>query len=221
MGKFMIFSLLWWITGSPFLAILVLLIVLYLLDLRFVRLLPNLFKPIQQSRRLSRLKQELRLNPHHTSAKHEAARIYMEKRRYQEALPYLQEIETVMSDSADFLCEYGLCKIKTGEREEGEALIKQALSKNPRVKYGEPYLYLGEAFASADAQKALAYLEEGRALHSSSVEVVYKIGMLYAQLQQPQQAKRAFAEAVDVYRDLPKFKKRQERRWALLAFFKK
>ncbi|MET3292807.1 UNVERIFIED_CONTAM: tetratricopeptide (TPR) repeat protein [Brevibacillus sp. OAP136] len=220
MAKFALFSLLWYITGSPILAILVLLIVLYLLDLRFVRLLPNLFRPIQLSRRLSRLKQDLRLSPHDTSAKLEVARIYMEKRRYQEALPYLQEIRNVMSDSAEFLCDLGICLIKTGAREAGEALILQALDKNPRVKYGEPYLYLSEAFAATDVNKAMAYLEECKKLHSSSVEVIYKMGLLYVLLQQQAEAKRAFAEAVEVYRGLPRYKKRQERRWAILAKLK-
>ncbi|RNB79622.1 hypothetical protein EDM56_29340 [Brevibacillus fluminis] len=220
MAKFALFSLLWYITGSPILAILVLLIVLYLLDLRFVRLLPNLFRPIQMSRRLSRLKQDLRLSPHDTSAKLEVARIYMEKRRYQEALPYLQEIRNVMSDSAEFLCDLGICLIKTGAREAGEALILQALDKNPRVKYGEPYLYLSEAFAATDVNKAMAYLEECKKLHSSSVEVIYKMGLLYVLLQQQAEAKRAFAEAVEVYRGLPRYKKRQERRWAILAKLK-
>ncbi|MGO0063286.1 tetratricopeptide repeat protein [Brevibacillus fluminis] len=220
MAKFALFSLLWYITGSPILAILVLLIVLYLLDLRFVRLLPNLFRPIQQSRRLSRLKQDLRLSPHDTSAKLEVARIYMEKRRYQEALPYLLEIRNVMSDSAEFLCDLGICLIKTGATGEGESLILQALDKNPRVKYGEPYLYLGEAFAATDVNKALAYLEECKKLHSSSVEVIYKMGLLYVQLRKPVEAKRAFAEAVEVYRGLPRYKKRQERRWAILAKLK-
>jgi tetratricopeptide (TPR) repeat protein len=216
----MLFSLLWYITGSPIVAILVLLVVLYVLDLRFVRLLPNLFKPIQQSRRLSRLKQDLRHSPHNTSAKLEVARICMEKRRYQEALVYLQEIRNVMADSAEFLCDYGICQIKTGAREDGEALIKEALAKNPRVKYGEPYLYLSEAFAATDIAKALAYLEECKSLHSSSVEVIYKMGLLYLQLQRQAEAKRAFAEAVEVYRGLPKYKKRQERRWAILAKLK-
>ncbi|MGD8189590.1 tetratricopeptide repeat protein [Brevibacillus ginsengisoli] len=220
MSKFLLFSILWWITGSPIAAILVLLFLLYLLDLRFVRLLPNLFKPFQLNRRLTKLKQELRLNPHDTAAKLEVARIYMEKRRYQEALKYLEEIKGVMQDSTEFLSDYGISLIKTGKIEAGEALIKEALAKNPRVKYGEPYLHLSEAFIHANKTKALAYLEECRSLHSSSVEVVYKMGVIYQQLQQKEQAKRTYAEAVDVYRGLPAYKKRTERRWAILARWK-
>lgn len=213
----MLFSLLWWITGSPIAAILVLLILLYVLDLRFVRLLPNVFRPIQQSRRLKKLKQELRVNPHNTSAKLDSARIYMEKHRYQEALVLLKEIQNAMRDSAEYWCEYGISLIKTGNIAEGETLIRQALEKNPRVKYGEPYLYLSEAFAKSNTGKALAYLEECRSIHSSSVEVVYKMGQIYTQLQQKELAKRTYAEALEVYRGLPAYKRRQERRWAILA----
>lgn len=220
MGKFILFSFLFWITGNPFVALFLLLAILYVLDLRYVRLLPNLFRPLQLNSQLAKCKQVLRLNPHDTSAKLEAARILMEKRRYQEALAYLQEIHSVMGESAEFLGDYGISLLKTGQTEMGEEMILKALALNPRVKYGEPYLYLSEAFAQKGTTKSLGYLKELQTLHSSSAEVYYRMGQLYQALGKSDEAKNAYLEAVDVYKGLPRYKKRMERRWMLLARLK-
>ncbi|MGG1652916.1 hypothetical protein [Paenibacillus sp. NRS-1780] len=45
-GKFLIFSLLWCLLGNPFLALLVLLILIYILDRSFVGVLPSLFRKL-------------------------------------------------------------------------------------------------------------------------------------------------------------------------------
>ncbi|WP_309225120.1 tetratricopeptide repeat protein [Paenibacillus sp. JMULE4] len=139
MGKLLIFSLLWWILGNPFVAIIVVIILFYLLDRRFIGMTPSVLKPLKRSRRLSKLKEELRLSPHHTSTKLDIARIYMEQKKYAAALELLDQVGEVMEDSADVLSEKGICKLKLGAVEEGERLILQAVQLNPRVKYGEPY----------------------------------------------------------------------------------
>ena len=67
LAKLFIFSFLFWIFGNPFVAFLVLMVVLYLLDRRFIGIFPNIFKPFQLSQRLRRVRQELSLSPsmHH------------------------------------------------------------------------------------------------------------------------------------------------------------
>ncbi len=221
MGKIALFSVLWWLTGSPFAALLIILLLLYVLDLRFVRLLPDITKPYRRWRRLSSLQSQLRLNPHDTSAKLEAARLLMEKRQFNEALSYLEEISLLMEDSPEYLSDKGICLLKLGRLEEGLPLIEQALSVNPRVKYGEPYLRVAEAYAKRhEVEKALASLEQLAKIHMSSCEVYYKQGELYGVLQQKEKAKQSYLEAVDVYRGLPSYKRRTERRWALLAWLK-
>lgn len=221
MGKVFIFSILWWLTGNPFVAMLIILLLLYVLDLRFVRLLPDITKPYRRWRRLSNLQNQLRLNPHDTNSKLEIARLHMEKHQYKEALPYLEEISTVMQDAPEYLCDKGICLLKVGRMEDGLPLIDQALKANPRVKYGEPYLVMGEAYAKQNQQeKALACLEELARMNMSSCEVYYKLGELYLALQQKEKAKASYREAVEVYRGLPSYKRRTERRWALLSWLK-
>ncbi|MGG1660010.1 tetratricopeptide repeat protein [Brevibacillus sp. NRS-1366] len=218
----LIFSILWWLTGSPFAALIIILLLLYVLDLRFVRLLPDITRPLRRWRRISTLKNQLHLNPHDTSAKLEMARLLMEKRQYAEALSFLEGISSLMQDSPEYLCDKGICLLKLNRMEDGVHLIEQALRENPRVKYGEPYLRLGEAYAKHhQMEKAMASLEELAKTHMSSCEVYYKLGELYSKLHQKEKAKQSYLEAVEVYRGLPSYKRRTERRWALMAWLKK
>lgn len=221
MSKFFLFVFLWWIVGNPFIAALVLILIIYFIDRRYIGLFPSLTKPFKRNQRLSRLLQELRSQPHNTSAKLEAARIYTEKKKYSEALKYLLEVKPVMEDSADVLSEIGLCYLKLNDLDKGEQYILQALEKNPKVKYGDPYLKLGEAFAEVNANKAVAYLQQFKDIHSSSCEAYVRLGAIYQSLGLTQEAKKAYQEAVDIYQGLPKYKRKAERRWALIAWTKK
>lgn len=221
MFKFFIFFLLWRILGNPFVALLVLLVILYFIDRRYVGLLPNLFRPFQVGRRISKLKQQLQLSPHDTSAKVELAHLLIEKKRYAEALPYLEQALPVMNESPEVLYETGLCRLKLGDLQQGEALILDSVKLNERVRYGEPYLRLAEALAKTDIARALDYLEKFRAIQSSSCEAYYRLGQLYEQLGRATEAAGAYQECVQVYRMLPKYKRRSERRWWLLSLMKK
>ncbi|NEW07619.1 tetratricopeptide repeat protein [Paenibacillus sp. SYP-B3998] len=218
--KLLAFGLLWRLTGNPFIALIILIVILYVLDRRFVGLTPNIFRPFQLSRKASRLRQDLYANPHNTSVKLELARILIERKRYSEALPYLEQSHSVMLDSADVHYEIGLCCLKLGDLSRGESFMLKAIELNPRVKYGNPYLRLGEALASVAPERAVAYMEQFRDVHSSSVEAYYRLGQLYQKLGRTDEAKRAYREALDIYRGLPRYSRRQQRRWALLARFK-
>lgn len=220
MSKIFVFSLLWYLTGNPFLAILILLVIFYVLDRRYVGIMPNIFRPIQLSRKASRLRQELLSNPHNTSSKLELARILIERKQYKDAVHYLELAMDIMEDSADVHYELGLCYLKLGELSKGERLMLKALELNPKVKYGEPYLRIGEALAAVNPEKAIAYLEQFREVHSSSCEAYYRLGQMYQQLGRVDDAKRAFRDTLDIYRGLPRYSKRKQRRWAFLARLK-
>ncbi|WP_127579195.1 tetratricopeptide repeat protein [Paenibacillus koleovorans] len=221
MGKILVFFLLWRFLGNPFLALLVLLVVLYLIDRRFIGLTPSLTKPFRRNRRLSQLRNELAANPHDSRSKVEAARLLIEKKKFAEAHGMLEQVLPIMEDSAEIRYELGLCKLMLGETAEGEKLIRDSLERNPRLKYGEPYLKLGEAFATSKPEQAVQDLQQFRSVQSSSCEAYFRIGVLYERLGRKQEAAEAFRETGNIYRSLPKYKRKSERRWALLAALKK
>lgn len=220
MIKFILFPLLWFITGNFFVSLVIVLIVFYVIDRRFVGILPNVWRPFQLMRRASRAQSELQANPHYTSMKLELARIYMEQKKYKRAMPLLEDIQEVMPDSAEVHAELGLCHLKQGHLDLGESLMKQALELNPRVKFGDPYLRLAEALAAKQPGRAIDYIEQFKQSHSSSCEAYYRLGLIYGQLNKSSEAKQAFREVLDVYRYLPRYSRKQQRRWAWKARLK-
>lgn len=214
-----LFALLWLILGNPIVAVIIVLLLLYILDRRFVGLMPSITRPLQRMRRLSQLRAQIDVNPHDLSAKMQLARLLVEMKRYKSAREMLLEMQPNMEHSAEFWSELGACELALGRQDEGERHMERALEINPRVKYGEPYLRLAETFASRDPAKALDYLHRFRDIHSSSCEALYRLGQLYLTLGKKEEAAQAFRECVDIYRALPRYMKRRERKWALLARF--
>lgn len=210
----MLFSLLWFILGNPFLAILVLLIILYILDRRYVGLSPSVLKPLKRRRRIAKLRQQLALNPNDMSAVMELAHLLLERKAYGEARRLLEPLTDTMAHSAEFWDDLGTALLHTGDPEAGERAIRQALEINPRVKYGQPYLRLAAA-SRKQPEKALQLLDELQAIHSSSCEAYYRMGMIYKELGRKEEARRALNEAAAVYRSLPRYKRREERPWAI------
>jgi len=214
---FFLFGLLWWLLGNPFLALIVLLAVLYFLERRFIGLSPSLVRPFKRRSAIAKWRRQLQVNPHDVSARSELARLLIEGKKYQEAREELAVIGDRMEHSAEYWSDVGLCELALGRLEEGERAMKTALAISPRVKYGLPYLRLGEAFAKTDAAKALDYLQQFRLIQSSSCEAYYRLGSIYREMGQSERGREADRECRQIYRSLPRYLKRRERKWALLS----
>lgn len=217
MKLFFLFGLLWWLLGNPFLALIVLLAVLYFLERRFIGLSPSLVRPFKRRSAIAKWRRQLQVNPHDVSARSELARLLIEGKKYQEAREELAVIGDRMEHSAEYWSDVGLCELALGRLEEGERAMKTALAISPRVKYGLPYLRLGEAFAKTDAAKALDYLQQFRLIQSSSCEAYYRLGSIYREMGQSERGREADRECRQIYRSLPRYLKRRERKWALLS----
>lgn len=220
MIKFFLFSLLWMLTGNPIIAIIVLLIVYYFIDRRYVGLLPSISGPFKRMSRASNLRRILSMNPHDMSAKYELARLLMERKQFRQALKLLDSMSPSMQEEAYVRADKGVCQLELGKLDEGENLIVEAMSRDPGTHYGEPYLRLAAALTATNPEQSLSYLEKFQERNVSSCESLYRLGYLQHQLQQTSNAKAAFQECITTYRTLPKFRKRQERRWVLFAMFR-
>ncbi|UOF89845.1 tetratricopeptide repeat protein [Fodinisporobacter ferrooxydans] len=220
MGKFFLFYIIWRITGNPILAIIVLLMIYYVVDRRYIGLLPSVLNPFRKRVRMSRLQKQLDINPHDMSAKYELAQAYIEARQPKRALELLQAMPASMQDSEDVLYHTGLCHLSLGDMEVGETLILRALALNSRLHYGEPYLKLATAFANVFPAKAMHWFEQFEADNFSSCECYYRKGLLHLQLGNRDKAKQEWKKCLEIYRTLPNFRKRSERRWVLAARLK-
>lgn len=219
--KFIIFSLLWRLLGNPFLALLVLLVIIYVLDRRYVGVLPSISKPWKRSRNAARLRQQIAINTNDVAAKFDLARNLIERKKFAESLELLMDIQSRYEESADFWNALGTTEIHCGRILDGEVHLLKALDINPRIQYGEPYLRLTTAFKETDSTKALNYLRAFQDIQSSSSEGYYMLGLMYRSLGRKQEAVAAFNQSLDVYRSLPKYRKRGERKWAVRSYFRK
>ena len=112
----------------------------------------------------------------------------------------------------------GLAYLKTGRERDGVARIEQALVINPRFRYGEPYLRLGEHYLTMGRyDDALAMLKQQGEIHTSSVEGLYQMGETYRRMGDPAQAREAYRRSLTAFRQSPRYKRRDERRWAWRA----
>lgn len=215
------FFLLYRLFGNPFIALLVLLVILYFLDRRYVGILPSISKPFRRGRQISKLRTTISLNPNDVSSKFELARLLSERKRYSESKELLTAIADRYEQSAEYWVELGYVNLKLGLLPEGEAQMLQGLEINRRAQYGQPYLRLAEAFRTTDQDKALHYVGQFQEIQSSSSEAYYLAGSMYKILGRTEDARQAFTESIAIYRSLPKYKKRQERGWALRSYFAK
>src|SRR5690606_19394484 len=119
----------------------------------------SIMKPIKRRSRIRKLKQHIDLSPNDVSAKQELARLYIERKKYREALQLLEPLQRTLDDSAEYWDDLGNCYMHTGNIEQGEACTARALELNPRVKYGAPYLRLAAYHSSRHTEQALAYLK--------------------------------------------------------------
>ncbi|WP_459392546.1 tetratricopeptide repeat protein [Paenibacillus sp. CAU 1782] len=216
-----LFLWLYWLLGNPIVAILVLLVVLYLLDRRFVGISPSIVKPLKRFSRIRKLKGHIAGSPNDVSAKQELARLLIERKKFKEALHLLEPLQRTLEDSAEYWDALGHCLAETGKIDQGIASMNKALELNPRVKYGAPYLRLADIYAAADAEKALNSLQQFQQIQSSSCEAYYRMAQLYKKLGRLNEAKAAASEGLAMYRTLPRYKKRSERGYAVRLLFKK
>jgi len=207
--------------GVPIIPIIILIIVFYLLDRRFIGLLPNVTKPFRRLSRIRKLKSAIDLSPHDVSAKLELARLLIERKKYRAALALLEPLQEVYEQSAEYWDDLGICYLNTGDKQQAEACMAKALSINDRVKYGAPYLRLAALHAKDNQDKALGYMAQFQEIQSSSCEAYNHLAVIYKGLGRTEEAKRTAEEGLRMYRMLPRYKKRQERKWALRLFFKK
>ncbi|MEK5058585.1 tetratricopeptide repeat protein [Paenibacillus shunpengii] len=221
MSKILGFGLLLYLFGNPFVAIIVLLLIIYFLDRRFVGVFPSLTKPYKRMRNISKNRQQIAMNPNDVTAKLDLARLLIERKKFKEGNELLRSIEGAYEHSAEYWDALGTTELHLGQLESGEQNILRALEINPRVKYGQPYLRLASAYRDKEHSKALRYVEQFQEISSSSSESYYYLGLVYRALGQPAEAKEAFNQSIQVYRSLPKYKKRQERRWAVRSLFRK
>ena len=218
MGKLIIFYLLYWLTGSPITALLILLAVFVAVDRTYLGLLPDPLRAFETSSRIRELKKVVSINPYDGRSLKELGIIMVERGDYQNAMKYLGMAETKMSEEPEFTYYYGISAARTGNIDKGKDLFGKAMNAFPTLKYGEPYLAMAEVYIdNADYRSALPLLEKFEKIHSSSSRGFYLTGLVKLKMGSKEEGIEYFKKSIEVFKRSPFFKRKTDRKWAWKA----
>src|SRR5262245_18979446 len=122
------------------------------------RWLPDPFLYFKYSGRIANLTNVVAANPHNAAAQRELALIYLEKRRPAKAVSLLEAALTREPEAADLLYHHGRALLGCGRDSDSVERFVAALTRDPRLAYGDPYLRAGDALVKLgrleDAEEA-------------------------------------------------------------------
>lgn len=214
MNRVFLFFLLSWFLHNPLLALIIIVALSlpgYLYTTGWMLRLLRRFRHWQE---VQGLRQTVAVNPHNVTAQTDLGRALALAGRPQEALEHLRAAEPRSADSAETLYFLGYSLLALGDWEQGNDYVQRALEVDPKFRYGEPHLRLGDYhFDRKRFGKALPHYERFRSIHTSSAEGLYKLARCYQEVGRFPDAREALAAAVEAFRTGPRYKRREDRPW--------
>lgn len=214
MNRFFLFLLLSWLLHNPILALLIVAALslpgyLYASGWMF-----RLLRHVRHWQEIQRLKGTVVINPHNVAAQTDLGRELALAGKPRKALDHLRAAEPRSADSAETLYFLGYSLLALGDWDQGSTYVQRALEIDPKFRYGEPYLRLGDYHVNRKRfADALPYFETFHSIHTSSAEGLYKLGLCYHETGRPAKAREALGEAVETFRTDPRYKRREDRPW--------
>ena len=184
------------------------------------RWLPDPFLFFKYGGRVSSLQHQIAANPHNVAAQRELALIYLEKRRPAKAVSLLDAAVQREPESPDLLYNHGLALLGAKRWQDALDRFVAAVTRDPRVGYGDAYLRAGEALVQLkrldDAEDAF---DRAAQVNGSSVEARFRLGAARRARGERDKAKAAFTDARTTYAQLPNYQKRKNWLWAVRAWW--
>ncbi|MBI5542822.1 MAG: tetratricopeptide repeat protein [Deltaproteobacteria bacterium] len=171
MGSFLKFSLLWFITGSPVAALVILLLLWAVADWYSIGFLRRGYRALQNLRLGSRLATEITVNPANRKARADLGDILISQRRFDRAIEVLKPVLAEEPGDLPTLFLMGVACLGAGHPEQGELFLGMVEQADPGFRHGAATLELGRyRLARGDAKGAVDALRRYSEAHCSSVE---------------------------------------------------
>lgn len=204
---------------NPLLTLFILVVLYLLTDRRFIGLFPDFLRPFKRKQRIRELEKQVQINPADVNAYRELGQLYMEGKNYLSAVNSFEKCLDKMNGYADIHFGLGKGLYFLGRKEEGMEEIHKALNINPKIGYGEPYIYLleNQLTNEYDGEKINNYIQKIRQF--GTPEILYKGGVKLYKYDQVK-AKELLQEGLNTYKVIPRNFRKVHRRWALLTRLK-
>lgn len=215
MGRWIQWYLLAWLTGSPIGSLVALAVIWWAADRFTFRFLPDPLRLLGRWRRRERLRQAIGANPNDRRARFELAQLLLESRRPAAAIEVLRPNLEAGDDDVHTAFVYGAALARTGAHDAAERVLAVAREAEPGYRMGEIDLELGRSrLARGDAAGAREALARLVAERPGTVEGRFHLARALDAAGEPAAARAARDDAWREYLTLPRFRRREERRFA-------
>ncbi|HYR19836.1 MAG TPA: tetratricopeptide repeat protein [Myxococcales bacterium] len=218
MAGWMQFSLLWWITGNPLAAAVLLLLGYAVADWYTFGFLRGLARALRNLRRAPHLARQIAVNPHDRRARVELGEILVEQGRFARAIDVLRPAAQQDPHDLSALYPLGIACLRNGRVEEGELFLRELHGADPELRLGRAPLEIGaDRLRRGDAKGAIGPLSEYVAAHPHRVEGHYLLSRALRRSDDPAGAESARRRAWEEYDTALPYQRRIDRRWAWRA----
>ncbi|HHU86331.1 MAG: tetratricopeptide repeat protein [Pelotomaculaceae bacterium] len=217
MKTFGLFLLISFLTGNPLLALLILILVVFVIERRFIGVLPDIFEPWRRAGRMRQLNKEVQVNPANAEAHLDLGEAYFRQGKYKLASSFLEKASGKMAGHPLFHFYLGACYYHLGKIEEGKREIEKAVAANPKASLGEPYVYLLRICLQ---ERQPAHIIENickQLLNSGTPKTFYLAGRVFMEAGDINRARNFFEETIENYDACRGALKRLYRKWAILS----
>jgi tetratricopeptide (TPR) repeat protein len=206
------------LTGSPLGSAVFLLVFWFVVDRFTLGLLPDPVRWVMRRRRAAQLERTLQLNPHDGRARLELAGLYVDRRRYADAVNLLKPNLEKGDDDASTLFTMGVACLGAGYAPQGEALLEKVEEIHPGFRVHEVELARGRfRLARKDFAGAKEALERFVQKRSGTIEGRVLLARSLEGLGDDGSGALMKDAAWHEYVVAPRFQRRQERFWAWRA----
>ncbi|MGE0787737.1 MAG: tetratricopeptide repeat protein [Sandaracinaceae bacterium] len=182
------------------------------------RWLPDPWVLLRTFGRTRALRAQIEANPANVTARRDLARVYLDRLRPGAALALIDEARERDQDSAELLYLRGVALHRTGRHEEALAPLVEAVDRDPRVSFGEPYLIAGDALSELGRHaEAVDAYERYVDKNSSSIQGWTKLGLAHRNADEKEAEARALREATRTWGQIPWYLRRQQVGWFVRA----
>ncbi len=218
MSRILLWYLLARLTGSPVLALLVLVALWWAGDRFTFRLLPDPLRLWGRWRRIGVLRETLATNRHDRRARLELAELLLEARRPRQAVDVLRPNVEAGDDDVHTAYAMGAALARSGFGDQAERVLAAARETDPEFRAGEIDLEVGRLrLGRRDFAGAREPLERLLVARPGSVEGRWLLSRALAGLGDADGTRRLRDDAWREYAALPAFHRRHERPWAWRA----
>jgi tetratricopeptide (TPR) repeat protein len=212
------FSILWWITGNPLAAAVLVLFGYAVADWYTFGFLRGVAHAVRNLRRAPRLARQIKVNPHDRRARAELGEILVEHGRWQRAVEVLRPAAQEDPHDLPVLYSLGLACLRLGRHDEGELFLRGVHGADPEFRLGRAPLEIGvHRLRRGDGKGAVEPLREYVTSHPHRVEGHYLLSRALQASGDGKGAKQARWRAWEEYETALPYQRRVERRWAWRA----